>query len=149
MTDWTSLEKALSAPRLGRYLQAYKDDKEKAHQGYVHNLQLCESLLASLSVLEIALRNAMSNQMAKLYGQENWYDSILTDTSLHLPGKPPKHDKALRNLRNSIESARKGASIPSKGPGDPNPNKVIAEFSFGFWTTLLNARYQRDRKSVV
>lgn len=135
MTDWNGLERAFSTPRLGRYLRAFGHDQERAHRGYIHNLQLSESLLIPLSVLEITLRNAMSGQMTKLYGQADWYEAILTDTSLHLPSKPLKHDKALQRLHRSINDAKRDAN-------STNPNKVIAEFSFGFWTTLLNTRYQ-------
>lgn len=135
MTDWNDLEKAFSAPRLGRYLHAFGNNKERAQQGYIYNLQLSESLLSTLSVLEIALRNAMSGQMAKLYGRADWYEAILTDTSLHLPSKPLKHDKTLQHLHRTINNAKRDAN-------SANPNKVIAEFSFGFWTTLLNTRYQ-------
>lgn len=134
MTDWDDLEQAFSAPRLGRYLRAFGNDKERAQLGYIHNLRLSESLLIPLSVLEIALRNAMSRQMAKVYNRADWYEAILTDTALLKPGKPLRADKALQKLHSSITSAKRDA-------GAPNPNKVIAEFSFGFWTTLLNSRY--------
>lgn len=135
MTDWSGLEQAFSTPRLGRYLKAFGYDQERAHRGYIHNLQLSESLLVPLSVIEIALRNAMSGQMAKLYKQDNWYEAILTDTSLQNQGNPLPNDKALNNLHNSIRKAKRDAH-------STNPNKVIAELSFGFWTTLLNSRYQ-------
>lgn len=135
MTEWSGLEQAFSTPRLGRYLRAFGHDQERAHRGYIHNLQLSESLLVPLSVLEIALRNAMSRQMAKLYDRANWYEAVLTDRSLHLPGKPLDDDGPLKGLHRSIRNAKRDAK-------STNPNKVIAEFSFGFWTTLLNARYQ-------
>lgn len=135
MTNWRGLEQAFSEPRLGRYLKAFSNDKGRAHQGYIYNLQLSESLLVTLSVLEITLRNAMSRQMAKLYGQANWYDAILTDTDLHLPNKPLEEDKTLLRLHRTISDAKRDAK-------SDNPNKVVAEFSFGFWTTLLNTRYK-------
>jgi len=135
MTDWNDLEKAFSAPRLGRYLHAFGNNKARAQQGYIYNLQLSESLLSTLSVLEIALRNAMSRQMAKLYGRPDWYEAILFDTNLQKPNVPLHADGALRRLHNNINKAKMDA-------GAANPNKVIAEFSFGFWTTLLNSRYQ-------
>lgn len=137
MTDWNDLEQAFSAPRLGRYLRAFSNDKDRAHQGYIYNLRLSECLLISLSVLEIALRNAMSNQMAKLYSRDDWYEAILTDTTLQKPNTPLQADNALKRLHSNIKSAKRDA-------GAPNPNKVIAEFTFGFWTTLLNARYQNN-----
>lgn len=135
MTTWQDLENAFSSPRLNRYLHSFGHDEERAHRGYIFNLRLSEALLVPLSILEITLRNAMSGQMAKLYGRADWYESVLTDTSLHLPDKPLKDDGALKRLHSSIINAKKDAK-------SENPNKVIAEFSFGFWTTLLNARYQ-------
>ncbi len=135
MTDWSGLEQAFSTPRLGRYLRAFGHNQERAHRGYIHNLQLSESLLVPLSVLEIALRNAMSGQMAKLYKRDDWYEAILTDTSLQKRGTPLHADKALKGLHKSIHKAKRDA-------GSANPNKLIAEFSFGFWTTLLNTKYQ-------
>lgn len=135
MQDWSNLEHVFSKARLGRYLKAFNNDKEKAQTGYIYNLKLSESLLVPLSVLEITLRNAMSRQMARLYNRDDWYEAVLTDPALHL-SKPVDSDKTLQRLYKSIRNAKRDAK-------SPNLNKVIAEFSFGFWTTLLNTRYQR------
>lgn len=53
-------EKVFSNKRMERYFALYPNDEERAIMHYQANIKLAESFYTSLSVLEVALRNALS-----------------------------------------------------------------------------------------
>ena len=66
-------EKVFSDKRMERYFALYPDNEDKAIKHYQSNLQLTEAFYTSLSVLEVALRNALSRELETMTGREDWY----------------------------------------------------------------------------
>ncbi|WP_208636782.1 Abi family protein [Caballeronia ptereochthonis] len=105
-----------------------KGDTAKAAAAYPYDLQLAEALLPSLNVLEIALRNSIHHRLTETYGSEEWWATRnWTDDG----------NFTFQNAR--IAEAK--AALSSRHEPQ-NPDKIVAELSFGFWTSLFNAQFQ-------
>ena len=124
--QWDNFEKVFSKARTNKYLLNCNQDKDRAKSAYIYNLQLSEAFLIPLSILEISLRNSISKQLANKYNRQDWYEGILAD-------------KKLNFLHFEIDKAKKKLKTSNK-----IPDKVIAEFNFGFWTYLMNHRCQQE-----
>lgn len=93
---------------------------------YAWNIALCESLYPALQGLEIALRNAIHDAATNAYGTENWFD----DARVIPHGR---EQDAVRKARETLAKDRK--------PDDAG--RIVAELSFGFWTSLFDRRYEQ------
>ena len=56
-----------------RYFTLYPNDEAKAIKHYQANIKLAEAFYTSLSMLEVALRNALSRELETMTGREDWY----------------------------------------------------------------------------
>ena len=56
-----------------RYFKLHSDEN-KALTHYCCNIELAESFYPSLSVFEVALRNALSRELQNMTGREDWYE---------------------------------------------------------------------------
>lgn len=120
-------EKVFSNKRMERYFALYPNDEDKAIRHYQSNIQLTEAFYTSLSVLEVALRNALSRELETMTGREDWY-TIFPNT----PG--------LTNLNRYVTQASKQIAGRHE---QITSSKIIAELTLGFWVSLLNAEYER------
>jgi hypothetical protein len=91
---------------------------------YITNLTFSKSSYIPLSVLEIALRNAINRFLSYVVG-EQWYEdtNFLTQDSIR------KVEEAKRVLQSRREN--------------PSKDKIIAELSFGFWVNLFKKPYDK------
>lgn len=114
-----ALKQSLSEERLGTYLTGTKGHLEKAISLYTWNTAVSSAFYGPLQGLEIALRNALHRELTDEFGKK-WYES--SKCKLNHPGyiKIDNAKKQLKRCHKPIE-----------------PNRVIAELSFGFWVTLL------------
>lgn len=126
---WESFEKLQSKDRLDKYVWEKDPDKTDALARYYWNVGLSEALYPALQALELAFRNTLHNTLTDVKGQPNWYDC---------------KDLLEQRELDQIAAARKRLSDQNK-PDDPG--RVVAELTFGFWTSLLDRRY--DRKIAV
>ena len=95
---------------------------------YLWNIQLSEALYPTMNCVEIGIRNAVHRSCSAEYGPL-WFDT---------PGllgtiEAESVDAAKRNLA----SSRKPLT----------PEGVVAELSFGFWTTLMSRKHMSDDPS--
>ena len=88
-------------------------------------MALSESLYTPLQCLEVNLRNSLHDAATAHFNTDTWFD---------LPGV--LHFKEI----NKIQEA-KGAL--NKGNKPLDAGRVIAELTFGFWTSLLDVRYEK------
>jgi hypothetical protein len=65
-------EKALSVPRIGKYLIACKGDKNMALILYRYNIKLCQKFYGVLGVLEVSLRNAVNQHFINRLKDNDW-----------------------------------------------------------------------------
>ena len=110
-----------------RYFILYSNDESRAVKHYQSNIKLTEAFYTSLSVLEVALRNALSRELKTMTGRDEWY-VIFANT----PG--------LTNLNKYITQASKQIAGRHE---QITTSKIIAELTLGFWVSLLNAEYER------
>ncbi len=109
-------------------LSKYKDDPDDPTlklSYYLWNMALSESLYPTIQCLEVALRNSLFDNIQQLTGVQNWFDSpdLLADNEL----------KIISRAKTNLTRDRKPLE----------PNRIIAELNFGFWTSLFNKRYEQ------
>jgi hypothetical protein len=121
---WQTLEAKLSTPRMNRYLKGYQGKQDLAAQAYVHNMRLAESLVSVFHVLEVGLRNGIQREMAREYKRDDWYEELNNTGNADLQGSYTKVNEAHSTLK------KRGVKV--------TPDDIVAELSFGFWTTLFN-----------
>ena len=108
-----------------RYFRLHNDEK-RAITHYQSNIELAESFYPCVSILEVALRNAISRELETMTGREDWY-AIFPTT----PG--------LNSLNRYITQASK--QIIGRHE-TVTPSKIVAELTLGFWVSLFNAEYE-------
>jgi hypothetical protein len=121
-------ERHFSIDRLAAY-RRHTTKGDDALALYISNLELSQALYIPLSILEVALRNAIHAQLSRKTGQDNWYMTIHKHPILG--AEWGKVSVALRDV------SKKNAKDYIPGSG-----QVIAELMFGFWTGLFNAQYE-------
>lgn len=126
MTEFEFLQNIFSAQRMSKYVSYYHGDEEKAVLHYKYNIRLSESLYTSLSVFEVTLRNALSNELKKMTGRDDWYNTFQDNPSL-------------KNLSTEVSQAIH--HITERGE-HVCPDKIVSELTFGFWVSLLNSQYE-------
>ncbi len=122
------MERHFFRARLARYRTACDGDAGLAISDYSWNILLAEAMVPMLSVLEIALRNALHRHLVQRYAREDWWQ--IWDGN-------PCFTKLLRSVD---EVCSKLASRREKA----TPDKIIAELTFGFWSSLFDAQYQDE-----
>lgn len=111
----------LSEARMSKYNSVAQGDKVRAIQLYHHNLKLSQRLFGVIGMFEVMLRNAIYNHYSKSFNDAEWIIGQATS------GKLLEHDtNEVMRIRN--EFVRKGVY---------SPDKMVASFSFGFWTYLF------------
>lgn len=92
---------------------------------YLWNMRLSESLYQSLCFLEITFRNALVGAIIKVFGLTEWpleYE-LLADKEV---------SKVIKVIF-ELEKHKK----------EVTSDEIIAELTFGFWTSLLDKRYEQ------
>lgn len=121
------LEKIFSDERMLKYFNAHQGSEAKSMMHYQCNIEIAESFYPCLSVLEVALRNAVNRELISLFGAQDWYS--------HFPTTPGL-SKLLKDITNAQNQITKRREIVT-------PSKVIAELTLGFWVRLFNAEFER------
>lgn len=126
MIDRNKLESLFSTERLRKFFLAYPNDDLKALDHYQCNIRMSESFYPCLSVLEVALRNAINKQLTAFFGTTEWYSHFSTTAGL-------------ASLVPAISTAQR--HITKRGELVSSP-KIVAELSLGFWVMLFNIEYE-------
>lgn len=124
--DWMTLENHFSAARTGRYLSARRGNKQNAAADYVRNLRLAEAMLPVLSILETALRNGIHQRLNARYHRADWWVCWAGNTIFNW------QNRQIADARAKLERRHESHS----------PDKVVAELTFGFWSSLFNVQFQ-------
>ena len=109
------------------YYNRYPGKEKKALRHYRQNILLAEALLPSLSIYEVALRNALIRELERMTGRKDWYTYFST-----VP--------ALKALAGQVNVARQ--HIVKRGE-EVTRDKINGELTMGFWVLLFNAKYER------
>jgi len=116
----------LSRDRFSTYLAATGGNQKQAVRLYAWNVAASSALWGDFNVLEVALRNSLSDQLAAAAGQVDWWNAAL-----------PFHRFEITRLTQAVHdvASQKGTSA--------TPGHVVAELSLGFWTGLLGNKYHQ------
>ena len=114
------LESIISAPRFARYLSRYNGNRTVAARMYAWNLSVSAAFWEPICVLEVAVRNAIHDQLVEGRKRPDWWN----DTTLNL----------CRNERDSVNAAI--ATLVARGNTSPTSDQVVAATSFRLWVGL-------------
>jgi len=115
------LYRACSVARLERYRPPGGTDLEMLTT-YFWNIDLAVALLPSLNAAEIALRNAIHSAFEVYFNNPLWF----YEPELLEPNQLSSFASAYRSVTNRTAVT---------------PGLLVAELSFGFWTSLLSRKY--------
>ncbi len=112
------LARYFSADRTNRYFSLYPGNESKAIYLYQANIAASEALYTSISILEVALRNKINNELIRKYKRTDWYKHPVMRFAW------PEINTAIKHLHEE---------------GKPvMPDKVIAGLMFGFMSEVIN-----------
>jgi hypothetical protein len=127
------LESVLSKPRLDRYRTSVTETPRVVIGRYIWNLALCKALYPGLQYLEVAFRNRLHDALKTHFGAAAWFDMAWV-----LPRERQKVTDAKAELQ--------------RRPSPVEPDRIVAELSFGFWTSLLSGPYDQilwNQRAVI
>ena len=112
-----ALERSITPVRMSNFLAAAGGDAARARALYLWDRQLAVAFFSDLAILEVAMRNAMNEQLAAKWGPA-WYAASAV----------PLDDRSCRQL----------ADAWCRITGPKTPGKLVAQCMFGFWRGLLD-----------
>ncbi len=124
---FSSFRQCVSKPRLEAYRQAPSDRLEDLVDRYFWNLDLCEALYPAFHLLEVGLRNELDRLFCAITGDDSWF-----------------FDQAFVRPR-EYNTARK---TEQRIQGRVMRGKLIAELSFGYWTSLFRRHYHNTNPPI-
>lgn len=121
-----AIQAALSAPRVGTYLQATTGTPTDPLELYAWNARIYAAFMLPVHFVEVAIRNAADETIQAVYGSR-WPWSAGFERSLSNPplGYNPRKD--LFGTRSK----------------HPSTGKVVADLRFMFWQTMFTASHQQ------
>lgn len=96
---------------------------------HARNIALCEAMYPVLHMLEVVMRNSIHNAFSQHFGAPHWYDQDWLNESHRILVIDAKAELAKRNK-----------------PHDPD--RVVAELSFGFWCGMFHFRYEDGARAA-
>lgn len=129
ITTIQAVKNSLSLPRIGTYEAALDSagnpiTSRQALHLYAWNAQVSAALMAPLHICEVVVRNAVSDALEAVYGQ-NWPRSVGFEQSLPAPHSGYSQLKDVRAACRAHNTT----------------GKVIPELKFVFWQKMFTARY--------
>lgn len=125
LPEW--MLRAFSKLRLGRYVRAARGNTVVAGRLYWWNVEASASLYGSLHCLEVALRNALHQQLSLAYGRADWW------------AVAPLNANGQRLVAKARSKCERRGLVPAP------PDSMVAELSFGFWASLVSGGSRYDR----
>lgn len=126
--DRKAIERIISLERLEPYIKHHSDNFDIAIEHYKANIEISEAFYPLLAILEIGLRNNFDYQLKRKFKDDNWFENqnfIKIVSRFQID--------QVSEARNNILRDKK---IVTAG-------KVISELSFGFWTSLLDSKFEK------
>lgn len=119
------LRRALSPTRLQSYRQDHFEKDDSVLQRYVWNVALSTTLLPTIHVLEVGLRNAVHHAATSAFGSDMWFDNV---SQLNVSGS--------RKDARSVGAARR---VLRHRKRPETADDIVAELTFGYWVHLFRA----------
>jgi len=125
-----SFSRAVSRTRFEAFEKG--DGARRGLARYLWNLSLCEALYPSFHTLEVGYRNAVHREIGHWTEERQW-----------LVNSPPfLSEKELPRIKAACTSIRKGRKEITEA-------RLVAELGFGFWTSLLDVRYDQLWPKII
>ncbi len=129
-------EKAFSAARLNKYLQACGNNTGKALTLYRYNVKLCQKFYGMLNIFEVVLRNAIDTHYRAYFNDNDWIRNQL-GTGGMLEFHPQKIS-VLQTINDLDKSGRYSS------------DRIASSVTFGFWTYLFTkVPFRRGGQSLL
>ena len=124
--EYRIFEHILSPNRMQRYLNACHGDTRKAMTLYRYNLHLSHEMFTIISCFEVALRNAIDNQLKPSFGDSWLRDSILPNGFL--------------TSRNTVKTYEiiKHTYDKLVAEGKYSHTKLLSGLDFGIWKYMFS-----------
>lgn len=122
-----SVEAALSVDRFSSYVSAAAGDRQLALRLYEWNSKVSAAFYVPLQSVEVGLRNGCHRQLSVVFGAK-WHDD----------GRFLGIDAGFAKSITDAKDRLRRSSQPQDTP------HIVAELSFGFWTTLLSRRHEHS-----
>ena len=119
-----AIERIISSERLQPYLRHHSNNLEKAFEHYKANIEIIEAFYPLISILEVGLRNNIDYQISRRFANNNWFEdgTFIKVVSTYQIDCISEAGKNILREKKSI-----------------TPGKIVAELSFGFWTSLFGS----------
>jgi hypothetical protein len=117
-----AVQKAASVDRFGVFVAASKQDVRLACALYLWDRDVAAAILRDIAVIEVALRNALSKELAAHLGPRWFLDPAISAD----PRLERARDQALQEFRRSDKRV--------------TSSRVTSQLSLGFWVNLLDSR---------
>lgn len=127
--SYNTFEKALSKPRIERFLTACNGDKRKALRLYRLNIRLSQSFYSIIGLFEISLRNAIDSHYKLVLSDPEW---LLNSTKSSGMFSNPVFARGGFETRKKIKNAKRDLLKPY------THDRLVAALSFGFWVKLFD-----------
>ena len=111
---------------MNRYLFACRNDSRKAMTLYRYNLQLSQEMFTVISCFEVALRNAIDNNLKPRLGTDWLRDSILIGGMFTNP------------LLGKTASVISHSYNKLLAQGQYSPSKLLSDMEFGMWKYMFS-----------
>lgn len=148
--NFTDIEKHISPARLSSYRSLNPSGTTEETIGlYYWNKAVSAAFFPAIQCLEVSLRNAIHIAATAHFSNTTWYDPLVTGIANELYSKGKLGFNYILNKREKSESEKKLAEAKTKlrkSRKTETPSGIIAELSFGFWVTLLNAQCEDFHK---
>lgn len=96
---------------------------------HARNITLCEAMYPVLHMLEVVMRNSIHNAFSHHFGAANWYDESWLNEN---------HRKLVSDAKAELTKRKKSH----------DPDRVVAELSFGFWCGMFHFAYEDGARAA-
>ncbi len=121
-----AIRRVCSSERFDAYRLSSDDDLAVLAR-YLWNIELCEALYPALQTCEVVLRNNIHDAAIRAYSTDMWFHS----------------SHGILALRDQAKADEAIATVARFHPTRSTSGHIVAELTFGFWTALLDRRYDR------
>lgn len=128
---YEKLEEFVSKPKLDRFLLSCSNSKERAKNLYGANLIVSQAFYPILNLFETFLRNSINDKLANYFNDTSW---IINQKNGFM-----NHSTLATKyfLKNQVINAERNTR------GTITSGKIVAEQTFGFWTSLFEPHHYR------
>lgn len=126
--NYSDFERALSKPRIGRFLIAANHNKEKALLIYRQNIELSKALFGILGIFEVTMRNHIDLFYQEKFKDKEWLKNQCGQGGIF---SHPSFSKYGYDTRTKILTTISKLGIRY------THDRLVAELSFGFWNYMF------------